>query len=391
MGGMTERARLLAAADDGPLDAHAATIRFVLGCDAAVITVLGDDEQRFLGMQGMKGPSRRLRGTGLDRSLCLHVARDVRPLRLDDTAGHADYRDHPALTHLGIEAYLGVPLRAPSGEVVGAVAGLSTTPRSWSRNDLTKLEHLRDLVEDELDRLLDSTVARAAHRELSLVLSTLRHELGGRLSIVLGGIETAMLPGIDDDLRLRVLGNARRDGRRVVDTLDALLRTDGRAPDQLVPVDLASLVADVAEEASAMHGSDRIRVVAPPTSLVTEPTLLAHVLRNLVDNACKYTDGVVTIRLVPGPDGATFAVADDGPGMPDDVIEQLYEPFSRARDDGGASGFGLGLYIVRTLCQRLGAEIDVDTGPGGTTVTVVVPERRQSPKPSNAASSSDGA
>ena len=114
-------------------------------------------------------------------------------------------------------------------------------------------------------------------------------------------------------------------------------------------------------------------------------------LRNLVDNACKYSDGevVVTARQVGG--SAQLVVADRGPGIPDAVIDQLYEPFSRPRDDGGASGFGLGLYIIRTLCQRLGAGIAVDTGADGTTVTVTVPNRGQSPKPSKAASSSDGA
>ena len=387
----SERERLLEVVEEGPLDAHAATLRSVLDCDAALVTVLDDDAQRFLGMHGMTGRPQKRRGTPLDRSLCRDVAASEETLRLDDLSTDGDYRRHPALTHLGVEAYIGVPLRAPSGEVVGAVCGLHNSPHAWSDGDLQHLERVRDLVQDECRRMLDAGGTRAANQELSLVLSTLRHELGGQLAIVLGGIETALLPGIDVELRERVLINARRDARQVIATLDALLRVDSRSPDQLREVDLASTVTDVVEQAGSAHRTNRIRPVTEPTSLVTEPTLVRHVLRNLVDNACKYSDGevVVTARQVGG--SAQLVVADRGPGIPDAVIDQLYEPFSRPRDDGGASGFGLGLYIIRTLCQRLGAGIAVDTGADGTTVTVTVPNRGQSPKPSKAASSSDGA
>lgn len=387
----TERERLLAAVDDGPLDAHAATLRSVLDCDAALVTVLDEEDQRFLGMHGMRGRPRSRRGTPLDRSLCRDVATEDDTLWLDDLTSDPHYRQHGALTHLGVEAYLGVPLRTPSGQVVGAVCGLHNTPRAWSGEDLTHLERVRDLVQEELRRLLDASGIRAANTELGLVLSTLRHELGGQLAIVLGGVETAMLPGIDDDLRRRVLTNARRDCRQAIATLDALLRADSRSPDKLQQVDVAELVAEVAQDAAAVHATKRVRVAAQPTSLVTEPTLVRHVVRNLVDNACKYSDGSVLVTAAPAGRGAEIVVVDHGPGIPAEVIDQLYEPFSRTREDGGASGFGLGLYIIRTLCRRLGAGIAVDTRADGTAITITVPHRGQSPKPSNAASSSDGA
>lgn len=312
----SERERLLAAVDDGPLDAHAATLRSVLDCDAALVTVLDDDAQRFLGMHGMTGRPRKRRGTPLDRSLCRDVAASDDTLRLDDLSTDGDYRQHPALTHLGVEAYLGVPLRTPSGDIVGAVCGLHNTPRAWSDDDLLHLERVRDLVQEEIDRLLDTRGVQAANQELSLVLSTLRHELGGQLAIVLGGIETALLPGLDDTLRERVLTNSRRDCQQVIATLDALLRVDSRSPDQLREVDLAEIATDVVAAAATAHQTDRIHVETEPTTLVTEPTLVAHVLRNLVDNACKYADGPVRVSTRPAGRGAELVVADHGPGIP---------------------------------------------------------------------------
>ena len=199
-----------------------------------------------------------------------------------------------------------------------------------------------------------------------------------------------MLPGIDDGLRERVLSNARRDCRRVISTLDALLRIDSRAPIQLREIELRQLVDDVALSAAATHDARRIEVDVEPCTLVAEPTLLAHVIRNLVDNACKYSEGPIVVTGGPHRLGATVTVADEGPGIPEEVVQQLFQPFSRSRDAQGTRGFGLGLYIIRTLCDRLDARLAVDSDHSGTRITVVVPDARQSPKPSNAASNSDG-
>lgn len=385
-----ERDRLLDVVDDAPMDEHARLVRRLLDCDGALVTVLDEDTQRFLGLAGLDGPAKARRGTPLDRSLCQIAAASERPLQVDDLGADPAFRDHRARTELGIEAYLGVPLRTPSGQVVGAVCGTDDRPHAWSLRDLELLRAMRDLIQVEMRPLLRATRDRARAEEVSLLLSTLRHELGGELAIVLGGIETAMLPGIDEELRQKVLGNARRDCRRVVSTLDALLRMDTRAPIRLREVELSDLLDEVVLSAAARHDTRRLDVDVQPCTLVTEPTLLEHVVRNLVDNACKYSEGPVSVVGGPHRLGAQVTVADEGPGIPEDVVTQLFEPFSRPRDDGGASGFGLGLYIIRTLCDRLDAVLAVDTDQGGTRITVVVPDARQSPKPSNAASSSEG-
>lgn len=383
------RARLLDLVDDGPMDAHARIITGLLGCDAALVTVVGKHEQHFLGRTGLNGALGSRRRTPLSHSLCRVVADQATPLRLERLGTRSEYRDHPARTDLGVEAYLGVPLSAPSGEVVGAVCGLHLTPHTWSDEDVERVAAMRDLVQVELRPLLRSQQDRARTEEVALLLSTLRHELGGELAIVLGGIETAMLPDLDQDLRRRVLHNARRDCRRVISTLDALLRIDARAPAQLRKVALDELVADAVAAVPAEADTDRTTVAVEACHLVTEPVLLDHVVRNLVDNACKYSTGPVEVRGGCDQDNAWVTVADHGPGIPDGVVDQLFQPFSRTRTDGGASGFGLGLYIVRNLCERLDGTLAVDTGADGTAITVTVPDQHQSPKPSKAASSSD--
>ncbi len=384
-----ERASLLDAVDDGPVDPHARIVANLLECDAAVVSVIGRQRQHLLGRHGLLGSLGEQRRTPLDLSLDRIVAERGTPLRLDALGTDPTFREHPARTGLGVEAYLGVPLRAPSGEIVGAVSAIHTSPRQWSEEDLEQLEAMRDLVEVELRPMLRSRQDRARAEEVVLLLSTLRHELGGELAIVLGGIETAMLPGIEEELRNHVLSNARRDCRRVVSTLDALLRMDNRAPVQLRDVQLEELIIEIINSTAIGHDTSRITLDIEDCPLVTEAVLLGHVVRNLVDNACKYTEGPIEVTASCHGDGARITVTDQGPGIPEHVVAQLFEPFSRTRTDGGDSGFGLGLYIIRNLCRRLEGTLSVDTDEGGTAITITVPDQGQSPKPSKAASSSE--
>lgn len=383
------RATLLELVDDGPMDPHARIVAELLECDGALVTILDERRQHYLGRSASNRHAPAPRRTPRGHSLCEVVATSGMPLRVDRLGTRSEFHEHPARTELGIEAYLGVPLRAPSGDIVGAVCGIHRSPHEWSDRDFEQLEAMRDLVQVELRPLVRSQQDRARAEEVALLLSTLRHELGGELAIVLGGIETAMLPGIDEALRQHVLTNARRDCNRVIATLDALLRVDSRAPSQLREVQLDELLRNVAATAAEQNATDRITVTVDPCQVVTEEVLLGHVVRNLMDNACKYSTGPVEVS--GGCDGgdAWVTVSDQGPGIPEDVVSQLFKPFTRPRTDTGASGFGLGLYILRNLTRRLHGTLSVDTGEDGTTITVSVPDQRQSPKPSKAASSSD--
>ncbi|MDE2399194.1 MAG: sensor histidine kinase N-terminal domain-containing protein [Burkholderiales bacterium] len=99
------------------------------------------------------------------------------------------------------------------------------------------------------------------------------------------------------------------------------------------------------------------------TRLQAEPVLLSEMVRNLVDNALRYTPegGAVTARVLPDPFGqvVVLQVEDTGPGIPPAEREAVFRPFYRAIDTQ-VDGSGLGLAIVAEVVQRHGAEITVD-------------------------------
>jgi signal transduction histidine kinase len=135
-------------------------------------------------------------------------------------------------------------------------------------------------------------------------------------------------------------------------------------------VDLDDLVD---AERQRLHPSHLVFVVtAQPVRVRGDAHQLAQALRNLVDNAVRYAERTVTVRLSQENGFAVLEVADDGPGIPTADRERVFERFvrldeSRSRDAGGS---GLGLAIVREIAHAHGGRASVVDSPTGTVVRV---------------------
>ena len=103
--------------------------------------------------------------------------------------------------------------------------------------------------------------------------------------------------------------------------------------------------------------------------LTTDPALVSRSVGNLIRNACVHVGPEVTVTIQADEKGGmvNLRVEDDGPGVPPDELEHLFQPFyrldqSRNRDTGGS---GLGLAIVRTSIEACGGEVKAYEAPGG--------------------------
>lgn len=117
----------------------------------------------------------------------------------------------------------------------------------------------------------------------------------------------------------------------------------------------------------------------------TDPVKLRMILKNLIDNAAKYTDeGTVRIASSRTRDMLRFEVSDTGPGIPPDGLETIFDAFHQLDTPGTAKrgGVGLGLHIVSRLVTALGGSIDVQSKVGsGTTFAVMLPFHEGSTAP----------
>jgi two-component system OmpR family sensor kinase len=167
---------------------------------------------------------------------------------------------------------------------------------------------------------------------------------------------------------------------RLVEQLLILARQEATAAEGTAaktrPVDLADLArrtaADLAGVAAA-KGVDLGLQQADPASIDGQPDALQILLRNLVDNAVKYTPGggTVDISVLSGAGTVAVQVEDSGPGIPPDERERVFDRFYRVAGSE-AAGSGLGLAIIKAIAERHGAVLTLGSSErlGGLMATV---------------------
>jgi signal transduction histidine kinase len=184
----------------------------------------------------------------------------------------------------------------------------------------------------------------------------------------------------DDELRRKMIADCDEMEAMVNATL-AFARDEAAAAEPTVPLDLAALSRTVLDEASdacpenpeglSYDGPDRLTVRARPMAM-------KRALSNLVSNAVKYGGGKVCVRLEPGAGSqpVRLTVEDDGPGVPEDLLEAVFQPFrrlenSRNRETGGT---GLGLPIARNILRAHGGDVVLRNRPtGGLAAVMTLP------------------
>ncbi|WP_142996078.1 sensor histidine kinase, partial [Mycobacterium persicum] len=158
-----------------------------------------------------------------------------------------------------------------------------------------------------------------------------------------------------------LLSEARRAGRLVADMLD-LSRIDAGLSLDVHDTDLGGIVdAEVHRAAMLAPNLTVSRTGLSSLTIAADPTRVAQILSNLLDNARRYTPagGSITVELSAGGKVAEVTVTDTGPGIPDDERYRIFERLvrldaGRARDHGGA---GLGLPIARALARAHGGDL----------------------------------
>jgi signal transduction histidine kinase len=181
----------------------------------------------------------------------------------------------------------------------------------------------------------------------------------------------------DDELRTKVLSDLDELETMVSATL--AFGRDARANEPVSSVDLVELLRTILDETSDANpdSADRLSYCGPAHQTVrVRPVALKRALANLVANAESY-GGSARVTMVPPQDGTvSVTIEDDGPGIPTEEIDRVFEPFhrleeSRNRETGGV---GLGLPIARNMLRAHGGDVVLKNRPeGGLKAIVTLP------------------
>ncbi|PWR10443.1 two-component sensor histidine kinase [Micromonospora sicca] len=240
-----------------------------------------------------------------------------------------------------------------------------------------------------LNRMLGHVAAALAARQASEMrvrqfVADASHELRTPLAAIRGYAEVArrgrdrVPPDVAHALR-RVESESTRM-TSLVDDLLLLARLDSGRPLAAEPVDLTALVVDAVSDAHVAGPEHRWQLDLPdePMAVTGDAARLHQVVANLLANARVHTPfgTTVTTRLAPVAGGVEVSVADDGPGIPPDLQDEVFERFargdsSRSRAHGST---GLGLAIVAAVVEAHHGRVDVASRPGHTVFTVWLPD-----------------
>ncbi|MCA9605620.1 MAG: HAMP domain-containing histidine kinase [Myxococcales bacterium] len=226
-------------------------------------------------------------------------------------------------------------------------------------------------------------------RKQDSFIDSVTHELKTPLSSIKLGLQTLGRPGLDDDKREYLRDMMLTDVDRLQRFVDDILQASRLAHDldrvhvQQDDVCLAALVDELAESVRLQHklAADAIRIeVDPDLILITDRAALSVVVRNLIDNAVKYSEAgavEVTVQAKESPKGLVFEVVDRGIGIPEADLKRVFHRFYRVAAEPVRSrkGTGLGLFVVWALVRSLGGKVEAASdGPGtGTTMRVTLP------------------
>jgi signal transduction histidine kinase len=309
----------------------------------------------------------------LEIAFYLQVLTDSRPTDNDLIMARA-----PRSILVGASAALGAALLAAwlGGRILQGISSIVATAAEIAEQGNFSRRLVvpeRDPERGELTRTFNRLIERVDHVlavQRQLVADT-SHELRTPITTIGGNLEL-LAHELPESERAEVLDDTRQEVtrlRRLVDDLLLLAEMGETVSPEREEVRLDQLALAVVERLPPTE-SARVRVDGEPVVVFGDEVRLGQVVANLVHNALRYAsraEGAVHVHIARSASGGCLVVEDDGPGLPPDAFERVFDRFSRldrarSRAHGGA---GLGLAIVRHVAEAHGGRAWAENSPAG--------------------------
>src|SRR4051812_8915420 len=278
-------------------------------------------------------------------------------------------------------AFGGIALR-PLARLRGAAAGVGSDEDLSARvprgEGPEEIDALADSLNEMLARLESSSgETRRALDASRRFAADAGHELRTPLMSLRANVDSlSRNPDVPADERARVLADVRSELARLTGVLDALqelARGDARVTEKFAGVDLAELADAAVDSLRTRRPRAEVDLEAPDggVAVTGSGTGLRLVLDNLLENACRHGGPHVRLAVEQVDGGGRVVVDDDGPGIPENEREHVFDRFSRLGPNGGS---GLGLAIVAQQARLHGGEAHAEDSPlGGARFVVDLP------------------
>jgi signal transduction histidine kinase len=271
------------------------------------------------------------------------------------------------------DADVRVPERG-AAEVVQLAAAFNEMARQLRAERESLEQRLRELERKTLE--LKATQQQLIHGEklasVGRLSAGIAHEIGNPLTAIVGLLELLRAGGLDPSQSNEFLARIQRETERIHRIIRDLLDFSRRDPEGEIASQSADLEAVVADAVGLVRPQKESKEIEIAVDI--EPGLarvlgaqhrLTQVVLNLLLNALDALEGRGSIRIEVrrAERGCTLSVSDNGPGLPQQVLDRLFEPFTTTKPPG--KGTGLGLAVCHALVESMGGSITAHNPPEG--------------------------
>lgn len=278
-----------------------------------------------------------------------------------------------------VTASAGCVLSVLLAALIVSLSGSKRRAVALANGMTTTLRRQEDDLRSANRHLAESNAALAAADQVKDVfLGTMSHELRTPLTAIAGFarlLETRwerLGPDERQESLRRIVGSAHTLGGLVDDLLEFNPTGDEAPALSLEALELGLVTRQVVDELGPLTTTHHLRLETAEVAVLGNRVAVARIVTNLVTNAVKFSPEGTTVTVVTRLDGggAVLEVADQGPGVPPDERDRVFERFYRGvlPDHAQRPGTGIGLAVVRDLAERMGGSVRVVDAPAGGAV-----------------------
>lgn len=313
----------------------------------------------------------------VENSIAGQIFQEKKPLSVNDAMDdHRLFREVDDITQFQTQSIMGVPLMVKN-KAVGVIEVINKLDGNFNADDIQLLEFLaaQAAIAIENTRLFQQND----------LIAEIVHELRTPLNALVAAAHLLRRPELSreqqDQLSQTISNEVNRLNEMATDFLEFSRLESGRVQLQRESIDMAGLIRECSEVVRPQALADdlnlKLKVETHLPVIQGDRNRLKRLILNLLTNAIKYNspDGVVTIQASKSGNNIHLQVQDNGIGIPEEYLPNIFERFFRApTDEGRIGGTGLGLAIAKRITQSHGGEIWVESKLGqGSTFHVKLP------------------
>ncbi len=358
---------------------------FICDTPISLISVVGVDEQRFIGNHGLP-----VNSTARSVSFCAHAINDInQPLIVEDITKDERFNDNPLVKGApNISFYAGFPLYTSDDYGIGTLCVIDNKPKVLSEDQKRGLQ----ILSKQVIRLFE---LRKSIKEAAIKEETLQQAVDGLeeyTAIVAHDLKTS-LRNIEISTELLVkkkpenldaacqeyldtIQNETSDSIRFINDILKYSKSVYSFNESKTLVNMNKLLVDICNKLNIPTHFD-ISIDRELPVLYTSYTAIQHIFENLIQNSVKYMDKdqpSIAINFILAEKYYVFKVIDNGSGIPKARQKQIFQIFNRAQREESKNSHGIGLASVNRLISLLGGIIQVESEEGkGSCFIVYIP------------------